>query len=275
MPAVAVNNQGVVAVTWLDRRRAADNLGWEERVRVSLDGGETFLPSTIVATAPARVDGSEHWPSQGGTTGGGTPLRPGRLLHLEVFAPRFLYSPGDYAGLSADRNGVFHPYWIDNRTGSFQVWTAAIPVAATAVRNGSTELAALDDLTALTTLKRVTNHYDRESHTATVTVRIENTSRETLEGPFTVRLIGLGSDVATVAVAGASNGLSGPGATWTFPDARLEPGAASDQKTLTFSLSDIRPFVQGHTDHFDLRLVKFDARVLGRVVKASGGSNVR
>jgi hypothetical protein len=273
LPAVAVNGAGVVAVTWLDRSRSPDNLGWQQRVRISLDGGETFQPSALVSESPARFDGREHWPTQASIKGGGTRVYGGRgPLHVEIFAPRFIYVPGDTTGLTADIDGVFHPYWVDNRTGWHQVWTAAIKVAGTAARNGSNALAALDDLTALTTLKRVTNHYDRDTHTATVTVRIENTGRETLEGPFTVRVIGLGSDVATVAVAGASNGLSGPGATWTFPDGRLEPGAASDPLTLTFSLSDIRPFVQGHTDHFDLRLVKFDARVLGHRAKRADGA---
>ena len=278
MPAVAVNNQGVVAVTWLDRRRAVDNLGWEERVRVSLDGGETFLPSTIVAKAPARFDGSEHWPSQGGTTGGGTPVRPGRLLHLEVFAPRFLYAPGDYATLTADRDGVFHPYRIDNRTGWHQVWTAAVRVAGKAVRNGSDALSSLDDLTPLTTLRRITNHYDRETATASVTVRLENTSDRTLEGPFTLRLIALGSDVGTAAAIDTANGQPGPGATWSVPAPagapnRLAPGARSEPLTLTFSLRDVRPFAQGHTDHFDLRLVKFDVRVLGHRAKLAGSSS--
>jgi hypothetical protein len=275
MPAVAVNNDGVVAVTWLDRRDASDNLGWRERIRVSLDGGETFPPSVLVSEAPAQFDGAEHWPAQAGTSGGGTPLFSGGPLHVEVFSPRFLYVPGDYATLAADANGIFHPYWIDNRTGWHQVWTADVHVTGKAVRNGSEALASLDDLTPLTTLHRITNHYDRETATASVTVRLENTSHQTLEGPFTLRLITLGSDVATVAALATSNHLPGPGATWTVPGpaaapGRLAPGERSEPFTLTFSLRDVRPFVQGHTDHFDLRLVKFDVRVLGRVADPSG-----
>jgi hypothetical protein len=35
---------------------------------------------------------------------------------------------GDTAGLAADAGGVFHPVWIDNRTGVPQMWTATVKV---------------------------------------------------------------------------------------------------------------------------------------------------
>jgi hypothetical protein len=271
LPAIAVNKAGVVAVTWLDRRDEADNLGWRLRVRTSLDGGETFLPSTVVSEAPARFDGHERWPSTASTVGGGTPVYGGGLLRVLIFAPRHVYVPGDYAGLAADRDGVFHPYWIDNRTGWHQVWTAAVKVAAKAARNGSDDLAALDDLTPLTTLERVKSSYDRATQTATVTVRLENTSKQTLRGPFNIRLTSLDSDVAAPEAVDASNGLTGAGAVWdvtSYVDAAsLPPGATSRPVTLIFKLHDVRPFVQGHTDKFDLRLVTFFARVLGHVAK--------
>lgn len=264
VPAIAVNREGVVAVAWLDRRNARDGLGWEERLRVSTDGGETFLPSALVSEAPARFGANDNWPAQAYITGGGTPIVGGGLLNVTVNAPRFLYEPGDYATVAADANGVFHPYWIDNRTGWHQVWTAAVTVAAKATRNGSEALAALEDVTARTTLRRISTRYDRATSTVAITVCLANTGAVPLDGPFTLRLIHLGSDVADVSVSGAVNGERGPGATWLVPDERLEPGRASEPITLTFTLSNVHPFVQGHTDHFDLRLVKFDARVLAR-----------
>ncbi len=35
---------------------------------------------------------------------------------------------GDYLGLTTDRDGIFHPFWADARTGTFQLQTAAITV---------------------------------------------------------------------------------------------------------------------------------------------------
>jgi hypothetical protein len=271
LPTVAVNAAGVVAVTWLDRRDAPDNLGWRERMRVSLDGGETFLPSNVVAEAPTRFDGREHWPVSTSTVGGGTPFHGGGLVRLLAFAPLHLYFPGDYAGLTADRDGIFHPYWIDNRTGWHQVWTAPVTVAAAAMKNGAADLSVLDDLTQLTTLTWERSDYDRDTETVTVKVHLDNTSRHTLEGPFKIRLIQLDSDVAALETIGASNDLTGPGAVWdvtSFTDAsRLKPGGTSRPFALTFKLHDVRPFVQGHTTKFDFRLVTAFSRVLGHIAK--------
>jgi hypothetical protein len=268
LPAVAVNNAGVVAVTWLDRRDAPDHLSWHARVRVSIDGGETFLPSAVMSEAPSRFDGREHWPPTASATGGGTPVHAGGPLRAQIFAPIHVYIPGDYAGLTAGADGVFHPYWIDNRTGWHQVWTTAVHVGAKAVKNGSEELADLDDLTSSTTLERVSSDYDRPAQRVSMTVRLRNTGSRAIEAPFKIRLIGMESDVAAVEVTGASHAATGAGAVWDVTSyvegGRLAPGAASRPFTFAFGLHDVRPFVQGRTDKFDFMLVRFFARVLGR-----------
>jgi len=112
VPSIAVNKDGVVAVSWYDRRglpktrrepldpdapAGAFNFirdGWNYRVRVSLDGGGSWLPSVQVNESPGR---------------GG------------VFV-------GHTAGLVADVQGRFHAAWIDNRVGKNKLWTASIEV---------------------------------------------------------------------------------------------------------------------------------------------------
>jgi len=50
MPAVAVNANGVVGVSWYDRRdNVGDDLAYAVRFAASLDGGETFTPSVRVS----------------------------------------------------------------------------------------------------------------------------------------------------------------------------------------------------------------------------------
>jgi hypothetical protein len=98
MPAIAVNRRGVVGVSWYDRRDAPDNLGYGVRFAATLDGGKTWLPSVRVSTA----------------------------LHVDAGDSR--KNSGDTAGLAADADGVFHPVWIDNRTGIPQMWTATVAV---------------------------------------------------------------------------------------------------------------------------------------------------
>ncbi len=102
MPAVAVNRDGVVGVSWYDRRDNPDNLGYYVRFAASLDGGASWTPSVRVSSAP-------NSPAQKNST-------------------FFMVTGGDTAGLAAGVDGRFHALWIDNRTGTQQVWTAAITV---------------------------------------------------------------------------------------------------------------------------------------------------
>jgi len=110
MPTISVNKNGVVAVSWYDRRGLPGTRteplpdgnglmrtvseGWNVRLRVSTDGGATWQPS---------VELNEQ-PGQGG-------------IHV-----------GHTAGLAAAPDGRFHASWIDNRTGENEIWTASILV---------------------------------------------------------------------------------------------------------------------------------------------------
>jgi hypothetical protein len=105
MPMVAVNKNGVVGVSWYDRRDNPDNLGYWVRFSASLDGGATWLPSTRVSANANLVEAADK-----------------------------RFNGGDTAGLTADADGIFHPLWIDNRTGVHQMWTATVAVRGKAVR---------------------------------------------------------------------------------------------------------------------------------------------
>ena len=107
MPTVAVNPDGVVAVAWYDRRGlpAVEELpggrwkavGYNVRLRVSLDGGRSWSPSVQVN---------------------------------EVAAKGGLDAYGHTAGLTAAADGRFFPAWVDDRTGHPQLWTAPCSVQA-------------------------------------------------------------------------------------------------------------------------------------------------
>jgi hypothetical protein len=104
MPMVAVNRGGIVAVSWYDRRDNPDKLGYWPRFSASLDGFATWLASVRVSTSANLVRDDKE--------------------------TRF--NSGDTAGLVADAGGTFHPVWIDNRTGTHQVWTASVGVRGAA-----------------------------------------------------------------------------------------------------------------------------------------------
>lgn len=99
IPTIAVNKAGVVAVLWYDRRgQPPGSNRWNARLRASLDGGETWLPSVQINEVTSEKVG--------------------------------LASLGHTVGLIADANDAFHSLWIDNRTGIRQVWTATVTVKA-------------------------------------------------------------------------------------------------------------------------------------------------
>jgi Neuraminidase (sialidase) len=100
MPTIAVNKNGTVGVLWYDRRDSDDNLSYYARFSASTDGGVTWLPSVRVSESSHKAAGK----SGTGVTG------------------------GDTAGLAASADGIFHALWIDNRTGTQQVWTSGITV---------------------------------------------------------------------------------------------------------------------------------------------------
>ncbi len=101
LPALAVSRQGIVGVCWNDDRDVPDGKhGWDIRFSASLDGGQTFLPSVRVTDVSS-------------------------IVRFESMKGR-----GHTAALAADAAGIFHPVWVDNRTGVLQVWSAAVSVKA-------------------------------------------------------------------------------------------------------------------------------------------------
>ena len=97
MPAIAVSRQGIVAVSWYDRRglpvefKSKRSPGCNVRLRISQDGGEIWQPSVQVNEQTIKAPCDQL---------------------------------GETAGLASDAAGDFHLVWIDDRNGTKQVWTA-------------------------------------------------------------------------------------------------------------------------------------------------------
>lgn len=110
-PAVAVNRDGVVAVTWNERRAEGDRACQHLYFTASLDGGRTFLPAVRVSSAPSCPETAQNgsvakrWPEG-----------------------------GDYSGLAAAADGTFHLLWADSRDGIYRLWTAPITVSTSGDR---------------------------------------------------------------------------------------------------------------------------------------------
>lgn len=104
---LAVNNKGVVAVSWYQRPKGSQCQ--HIYFAASLDGGKTFLPEVRVSTAESCPDNP----------------RNGRAAQRWPFG-------GDYSGLAASSDGLFHVLWADSRNGIYQLYTAAVKVTTPA-----------------------------------------------------------------------------------------------------------------------------------------------
>lgn len=301
LPTVAVNKAGVVVVSWYDRRENPDGLGWYVRARASLDGGETWLPSVRVSEEPNTFSPSARLFTATGVTqaGGGTSAiemgpEHGGTGSMELgendsapddkkeatrkptqvsvsFQGRQFYA-GDYAGLAADAGGTFHAFWIDNRTGLQQIWTAPISVDGKAIANGSDELSGFKDVSKEVELKVVSSSYDRASHIVTLGVQIKNPSKIVIHGPIKLRLVDITSPLGSPSAVNADNHVGTPGAVWDLTsllkDNILIPEQTSATTNLVFHVDHPRELL-ANSKNVRYQLLKFDVRLLATSTEPS------
>jgi len=268
-PAVAVNKDGLVAVTWFDTRQSADGSQYDQYFAVSLDGGETFLPSARVSSASSNPKGP-----------GNRLMTPNSMVHKGLFVLSMLSAAGwsaggHYMGLAADKDGDFHPFWVDARSGTSEIYSARVKVEVPAKKGegtkgeGSAPPPAPPETTAPpsrveTALSEKVElifdptSFDGGGNEVMVPVRLKNISTETIYPPIRLEFVGFGYGEKEskdeeefwakkkVTVVNASNGKPGEGAVFEFDRALagtegLEPGAQTNPVVLRFRLED--PFI--------------------------------
>jgi hypothetical protein len=272
MPVIAVNKNGVVGVGWYDRRDTRGDLGWYVRFSASLDGGETFLPSVRVSSAPElhkRDTALPIWVFAAG--GGGFPTyRRDSRIAINISTDQGEAAGGDTAGMAADANGNFHPVWVDNRTGVLQLWTSNITVSGTAAVNGAGDLAEMDNVTRDVMLRITNTKYDQKKGVISFDALLVNTSEEAIRAPLKMRVVGLRAGTGTIDIANADNNGTGAGSIWDFSqliaDGILKPGEKTGSKRFEFHVTDIDPFRRNTQDFIDPYLVNADCIVLGKKI---------
>jgi len=233
---IAVNRDGVLGIFFYDTAGFPERNRFDVCFTASLDGGETLLPKARVSSATSSPFGS-------GNLRPGPFVRTDRGLVTASFVSGMSRWPagGDYIGFTADADGIFHPFWTDGRSGTYQLYTAAIRVQA-----GSQPAMPAPEKTAASLSDKVTLvfdpiQYDRETQEVLLPVRLKNVSKEALYPPFKVEIKELmhpytvksheEADVPTI--LNATNGKSGVGATFDYSKAlhdleSLEPEAVTD-----------------------------------------------
>ncbi len=182
--------------------------------------------------------GLDAWMIEGGGRSGGKPVT------LAIAVRGFSFQGGHYSGLAVGADGIFHPTWVDNRTGVSQIWTAPITVRGSVEKHGGGIPSSLEDISHLVNLDLEDVSFDEETGILTVLARAKNASSDTLSGPLMARIIELRSQLGIPELLDADPPGAGVGAVLDFTDlledGRLEPKATTGAKRLRVRLSDLR-----------------------------------
>ncbi|HEY3929100.1 MAG TPA: sialidase family protein [Candidatus Koribacter sp.] len=237
-PMLAVDTNGNLGIMYYD----TDGFPKRDRFYVSFtastDGGATLMAKKRLSSVASAPFGSGD-------------LRPGAFTETErgmvtadfVSAVSRWVDGGDYIGLTASEDGFFHPFWTDARSGTYQLYTAAVRVSTgEAVKSEQPATAKTPvSLTDKITLAFDPISYDQQTGEAVVPIRLKNTSKETLYPPFKVEVKELAHPYMIKShepydpptFLNASNGKSGIGAVFDYATAlgdltALEPNAVTD-----------------------------------------------
>jgi hypothetical protein len=102
---MAVNREGVLAVSWHDRGPDASRACWDVFVAFSGDGGQIFTASHKVSTQPSCPAAGDNG-----------------------YAAETFPFGGHYSGLAAAADGSFHLLWADSRGPRYELRTAQVRV---------------------------------------------------------------------------------------------------------------------------------------------------
>jgi hypothetical protein len=245
-PVVAVNRDGVVGVTWYDTRDSSDGSQFHEYFTASLDGGRTFLAPVRISSAPSTPRGAGNM--NFGVLGGRH--KETSYIQLVSAASRWR-GGGDYMGLAADKDGTFHLFWADARSGTFQIYSASVSVVTGPKAPEKPAARTKEVLDARVEFVFDPTHYDGGAREAEIPIRLKNVSKQSIYPPITVEILGFDLDDPDIAkypyppttVVNAPNGKPGQGALFDFSSAlgnleSLEPGAQTGPVILKFRFQD-------------------------------------
>ncbi len=105
VPSIAINESGVIGISWVDSQNATDPLAKDIYFTASIDGGQSFhKPVRITA------DSSNPFTDRNGLAG------------------RRFSGGGHYLGIVAKANRKFQLVWSDSRSGVFQLYSCEVEV---------------------------------------------------------------------------------------------------------------------------------------------------
>lgn len=179
LPMAAVNRDGVLGVIWFEAL-PPENDTYDVFFAASLDGGDSFLAPRRVTSATSQPDHPENRAikQMGGARKNALTLQSAYYRWKDA---------GDYTGLTADADGVFHAFWPDSRRGAFQLYTSRITVETTP--NAAQSTRASDSERPID--KEVNVEFGppivpHDGSDEVIVARIRNVSANTIWGPLVV-----------------------------------------------------------------------------------------
>ncbi len=235
LPMIAVNPDGVLGVFYYSTEGFPKRDQSHVYFTASSDGGETFLPKVRLSNEASRPFGAGN-------------LQPGPFVEKDrgmvvvntVSGLSRWKNGGDYIGMTASADGVFHPFWADGRSGTYQLYTSAVRVRTDA---STPRPPALEEASLVEQVTLVFDpiQYDQARREVALPVRLKNVSKQTLYPPFRVEIkevahpymVKSGEPVDAISFLNASNGKTGVGATFDYAKSlggldALEPDAVTD-----------------------------------------------
>jgi hypothetical protein len=129
-----------------------------------------------------------------------------------------------------------------------QLWTTSITVDGSMVKNGSPELAKLQDVSKLVRLEFLNRYYNMKTHSVDFELRLRNVSKATIKGPLKVKVLDAGSYVGDVNIEDGGKEKSVEGAIWdfssAFPGGVFKPGDLTKPIHVHLLVRGIDPFTQ-------------------------------
>jgi hypothetical protein len=254
-PMIYVNPEGILGLMWFDTRGSDKNDRYQLYFTASLDGGDSFLPSVIVSSAPSFPAAEINLvpsPLFG--------IHRGKSINVRTLSAFTRWADGgDYMGLTATPDGLFRPFWVDSHGRSFQVWTCQIDVKIEKESKPPNAAVASQEAVSKKQEKVLMNdklelafdpmRYDSSTRIAIIPVRLKNISKGSLRGPFLVRIKSLFPEGAAQEQLNiperldASNGKKGAGAEYDYSASLrdfeyLEPGGLTEAIEWTFKFTN-------------------------------------
>jgi hypothetical protein len=230
-PGLAVSENGIVGVSWYDRREDPSDNCFQEYYSASLNGGVTFLPNVAVRQPATCPMSSGNWQPNVTQTEDGSDGKYN--VTISSPGPRFA-NGGETQGIIGMAGGKFHLAWINGESGTMQLASTAIEVSAPPLGQ---------DVGDLLDVKISQPAIDMTAHSLTMRLQVTNRSSKPMAAPLTLVLTRMESLLEGLHAVNSSNGLPGVGATWRLAvgsgETSLQPKESSAAITLKFEFTKV------------------------------------